>query len=681
LPLLQNAKTLLRQKYIPLILILLLAFVLRTYRLTEVPPGLTHDEANHGRDSINVLNGELLFYFPLNYGSEPLYNYVVAGNMALVGENLFALRYVNVLAGLLGVAGGFLWARLAFGREVGLIGSALLAVSFWPLVTSRQALRAGLLPFLGLVAVLLFWRLVAIPKQSEERSAPGGRARQRPGHWLTVLLFSLATAATLHTYLASRVLWLVFPLFLVYLAIWHQPWFRRSWPQVVTGLLAAGLFVIPMFRYVQTHPEAETRLEMLDGPVQNLTSGNFYPVLKNGLEAAAALVWPGFGDHFLAYNIPGRPVLNGITAAFFLLGIAVALKRWRRPPYALLLIWFLMGISPSLITGPEANTTRNLGALIAVYLFPALGFTSLARWNATRWGDGARRLAQTSLVVWLIFVLIMTARDYFVRWAGEPDVRAAYQHTLVEALAFVEDSSRLRPTVISSVYPGPAHDPSIARVLAPSLASNARWVDARYALILPGGRAAELVLPSSTPLHPAFAGLVNPLERITLRPDDLDPAFSLLDLEPPRWELTMPPVNFGNAMTLMSARWLVQPVTKGETAGLLTVWRIDNPVAVGPVVPPAYETDVVLFTHVLDGTGSILVQRDSLEAPSWDWQNGDLLLQIHPLFIPPDSRPGSYDTIVGVYDRLSGERLTVIGEEGAIVEDRAFVVPLQIDGR
>jgi hypothetical protein len=99
---------------------------------------------------------------------------------------------------------------------------------------------------------------------------------------------------------------------------------------------------------------------------------------------------------------------------------------------------------------------------------------------------------------------------------------------------------------------------------------------------------------------------------------------------------------------------------------------------VGPVVPPAYETDVVLFTHVLNSDGTILAQHDSLEAPSWDWQNGDVLVQIHPLSIPPDARPGVYDVTVGVYDRASGSRLPVLDNDEDVVGDRAFVVPLRV---
>ena len=65
-------------------------------------------------------------------------------------------------------------------------------------------------------------------------------------------------------------------------------------------------------------------------------------------------------------------------AIFFVVGLAVCLARWRRPAYAFLLLWFIAGILPSLVTGPTANTTRNLAALPAVFLIPAIGFVALA---------------------------------------------------------------------------------------------------------------------------------------------------------------------------------------------------------------------------------------------------------------------------------------------------------------
>jgi len=134
--------------------------------------------------------------------------------------------------------------------------------------------------------------------------------------------------------------------------------------------------------------------------------------------------------------------------------------------------------------------------------------------------------------------------------------------------------------------------------------------------------------------------------------------------------------NFNNALTLHHAEWL-NSVNPGETAELLLVWRITNPANVGPIVPPAFTTDLVMFTQLLDASGVPFAQRDALDAPSWAWQAGDLVAQIHPIAIPAETAPGSYQAIVGIYDRLSGGRLPVL-VDGEVVGDFTAVAPLEI---
>ena len=68
-----------------LVIVLLVAAVLRTWRLDLIPPGLTHDEAGHGQDAIAILNGARPLYEKVGYGREPLYDYWIAGLMALAG--------------------------------------------------------------------------------------------------------------------------------------------------------------------------------------------------------------------------------------------------------------------------------------------------------------------------------------------------------------------------------------------------------------------------------------------------------------------------------------------------------------------------------------------------------------------------------------------------------------------
>ncbi len=651
------------------LLILLLAFALRVYQIDAIPPGLTHDEANHGREALEILGGHLALFFPLNYGSEPLYSYAVALNMWLTGGGLFALRMVNVYFGLLAVAATYLWTRRVLDRPTGLLAAALVAVSFWPLALSREALRAGMMPFFTILAAFFFWRLI-------ERPGPDTRRR-----WLLALGLSLAVAATLYNYLAARVVWLLFPLFLVYLALFHRPVFLRSWRPVLGALLLSGLLVVPMFWYLENHPEMQTRLSMFNNTfLSALLEGDVQPLLRNISGALLGFVWPGAGDQFLAYNIPGRPTFEMLSAIFFVVGVLTCLWRWRRPVFAFLLLWFLVGIIPSLLTGATAGTTRNVGALAPTFILPAVGFVSLVRLVRVRWPVVVRPAGAVA-VLWLLVALGITTIDYFERWAQAPEVRAAYQHTLMAALEDVGPSLQDGPLIISSIYPGPAHNPSIGLVTSGEQAQW-RWVDGRLGLLLPGGEGVALLALAETPLHPLFVGWAEVQEQVSLRPDDLSPGYTLYTLEPPAgWLPTADPVDFGQeqaALRLMGTRWLAESVRPGEVAELLSVWQVLDPAGVGPFVPPSFTSDVVLFTHVLAADGTILTQQDRLDAPSWDWQAGDFVVQIHQMQVPAEATPDRYEVVAGVYDRTSEVRLPLWASRPGEDNSRAFIAPLVV---
>ena len=656
------------KKLLPVIIILLLALALRTYRLTEIPPGLTHDEANHGREAIEILDGVLRYYFPLNYGSEPLYSYVVAGSMALLGEGLFALRIVNVLSGLAALAAMTIWIKQAFDRSTALITAALIAVSFWPLASSRESLRAGMLPLFMVTAVWFFWQIIFSGQSITGQSArpPHAPRSHRRLAWM-ILGFSLSIVITLHIYLAARVAWVLFPTFLIYLAVLHRSTFRDSWRPVVIGLIIAGMLSIPMFVFLANNPESQTRLSMLGSTFQQVSSGNWGPLVQNTAKALLAFVWPGYGDQFLAYNIPGRPVLDLISAVFFILGILITLRRWKQPAYAFILLWFMIGIIPSLVTGPTANTTRNLAALPVVYLFPALGIVTSLRLLSQRFKVSHRIVITTGTAILLLLVGWITIRDYFIRWGESPEVRTAYQHTLLEELAFLDQvHTNDSPIVLSTVYPGPAHDPSVALVIAGPRSEQIRWVDARTALVIPQEANARALIPSSTPPHLAFDPYLRPLDTIALRSTDLDPNFTYYEIDATPLTSSIASdigANFGGAILLEQAQWLAPQVIPGNTAELMTRWRVIDPAKAGPVHPPAYTTDAVFFVHILNEDEEILTQSDSLKAPSWGWQSGDTILQVHAVSVPAGAEPGSYSTVIGIYDQPTGRRLTLLGEE------------------
>ena len=638
-----------------LLFILLLAFALRVIALPATPPGLTHDEANHGWEALTVLDGRWLFYFPVGYGREPLYGYLLAGAMSLFGRSIFALRYLSSLANIIAIAATAAWAQKWLGRQPALLGAGFMAVSFWSVAIGRQLLRSSLIPLFITIAALCLWHMFA-PRAPKGRLAVG---------------LGIAIALMLYTYIAARVAWLFIPAFLAYLALTQWDKARPILLPTLAGLALGGLLSAPLFLHLAQNPTLETRVEMLSGTLDQLRAGNWEPLVRHVREGALALVWPGAGDAFLAYNLPGRPVLEGVTAVGFLLGLLLALGRWRQPAYPFLLLWLVVGLAPSLITGATANTTRNIAALPPLYLLAAVGWAFILRQTAVL-GRSAPPLLGGLVLAW---AGVSSGVAYFGVWGNQPEVRAAYQASLITAVEAINTHvPKGEAAVVSSVWPGPAHDPSIAQLVVDERTRPLRWVDGRLAMLFPLGQPAPLFAPASTPLHPLWLEWATAEQVIALRPTDLDPAVTHYTLTPPAWDTRPPLANFNDGLHLLSARWLAETTPPGGVAELLTVWQVVDPTQIGPITTPVLTTEASLFTHVLRPDGRILVQADRLDAPSWAWQAGDMFAQIHPFYIAPDVPPGVYEVLVGVYTPATGARLPRVGGG-----DSAVVPPLAVE--
>src|SRR5436853_1544199 len=79
-------------------------------------------------------------------------------SVALVGGKPIALYLTTVVIGLVTLPIHYLLGSRLFGRRIGLISTALLAVSFWAVHYSRLGYRTALVPlFLDLSFLLLVW--------------------------------------------------------------------------------------------------------------------------------------------------------------------------------------------------------------------------------------------------------------------------------------------------------------------------------------------------------------------------------------------------------------------------------------------------------------------------------------------------------------------------------------------
>ena len=670
-----------------LLAILLVAAAFRFYQLGEIPPGLTHDEADHGMDAVAILNGARPVYETVGYGREPLYDYVVAALMPVFGQNYLALRLTSALAGLLLIVVMHLWVRRAFGAPTALLTSTLLAVSFWAVSTDRQALRSALLPALFSASVYFAWRALAT-------SIRAIRARIRV-NWLNYGMAGLFMGLSLYTYMAARVLPGVYVLLWFYLLVFHrQVWKQNRLGIVIVVALGIGLS-LPMFAYLAANPGSEARLSQLSGPIDRLFAGDPADLLNSVLGALGMFTLRG--DDLWLYNIPGRPVLDGVAGSLFFLGVLIAIRRFRRIEYALALFWLLAGIFPSLLTGVTASSLRSIAAQPVVYLLIAIGAIEAMRWLERL---GASRLVRAlPLAALLAAPAISTAHDYFAVWGQARDVRVAYHTTLFEIARYLDRAAEPNAVVaMSSIYPGRYHDPYSMEMMLDREDLSLRWFTGSFvdmfgvphtSLVFPRGQGQARPLPwvitqAVAPVDPVFAGLfaahAEKTDAVDLRPDDFNPRFEVYRFDAERAvrdaleSATRPPGggSFDGVLRLLGYDIRTPQVRPGDTVEVITYWQLTSPVP--------FEKRAVLFTHALAGDPGrpVLAQQDSLDVPLEYLATGDVFAQVHRFAVPPDAAPGMVPLEVGVYVHEDGARLPVTDETGSVMGDHVIIGSIEI---
>ncbi len=624
--------------------LLLVAALLRLAALPVIPPGLTHDEANNFYDAVAVLEGARPIYLPTAYGHEPLYVYSVAAMMALIGRTPFALRLTSALWGWLLVPLLYAWTRRAFGRAVALWTTAGLAVAFWGVSSSRVGLRAVTAAPL-VVAALLTARPTA-PRP------PGMRRLVMGGVWLGLALY---------TYPAARLMPPLLFAFALYRLTGGEAARRADGLRRMVTPAVALLVAAPLGLYLHAHPAAEARLGQLGGPLQAALHGELRPLLATATEALGAFAWRG--DDFAPYNVPGRPFFGPVMAALFALGLGVALRRWRSPAHAFALAWMAAGYFPALATGADASFLRAILAQPVAYLFPALAISGLSAWVERRWPT-ARRWPTGAAAVLFALVALGTARDYFLRWANDRDVRAHYHVALVTAARRVQGNAA---TAFSTLYPGQYHDPRVVGAVNGGATEGIRWFDGRRAWVFPAAPTARLVAPAAVPPAAELWEVVAPAavlsETFPLRPGDFNapvrlyrwrPTASLTALRAELRPLPTPTV-FGEHVRLLGYRLSTAELAPGHPLTVTTLWQV-------AATLPA-DRDAVIFVQLLGPTGEVVAQEDRLDAPSWAWYVGDAFAQLHRLTLPAGLPPGTFRLICGVYTVADREDALRLGHE------------------
>jgi 4-amino-4-deoxy-L-arabinose transferase-like glycosyltransferase len=638
------------KRWLPILLILLLAAVLRLVALPDVPPGLQHDEVFHGHDAVTVLLGYRPLYFTSNAGNEPLFIYLMSLTVGLFGHNAWGIRLAAVICGLLTVLFTYLWIRRAYNDRTALMAAALMSVSFWPIFLSRVGLRAAAVP---MMAALAAWLLFEARQRAQRR-------------WFVIAGVALGVA--LYTYPAARTLPVVYVLFLAFYSLLTR---KLNRPLLVT-LITALIVVAPLAYTIAILPEADLRLQQLGGPVQEALQGNVEPVLRYTL--ATLGMFNIAGDPIARYNLPGRPVFDVITGLLFLLGLLIALRGWREPRNLFALLWLPIGLLPSMLSDSAPSFLRASASLPVAFLFPALAID----WLFSRTTQRRSQIIGYALVIGLIvFTGALTIRDYFFVWPNRADVREVYRSDLAAAAAWIAQQPSDQPIVVAATNP---------RDLDPFLFDfqlqgehEIKWIDRAFAVVFPD-RAAKLISPAYSPIDPQLRDRFLGQPSFVSKFDDGSIAFEVFELPPPPESFIarhLPHLfaasgSSAGAPAIFQDGWSVRDdVRPGSTLPLALGWRVVRDAG-------AQQLPISIFVHLLNEQGEFVAGRDLLAFPTAGWRVGDYWRQQNDIPLPADLKPGTYQIEIGVYSQADGSRWRLLDAQGKDAGDRVVIPGIHI---
>lgn len=423
------------QKYqtaIILSCILLLAFVLRVYNLSNNPPGFFADEASIGCNAYTILHfgtdeyGTPFPFFFKAFGEykNPIETYSTVPFVALFGLNEFAVRLPAVLYGLLGVIAIFFLATALFHQYhyrnlIGYLAALFLAISAWHIQFSRSALE-GLTAYVAFTILACYFFL---------------KAQSRPSRlFLSLIFFVLA----FYSYFPARIF---IPLFAGSLFLTHYRFFIRHKRITIQGLVLLVICALPilhsiffvqgMARWQQVSvfsnpPKDETILHHIAYNYISHFSTNF--LLTNG-----DIGMPG--QFVTRHSVRGMGELYLFQAIFIVIAFYLLIKKRHYTILWFFVFWLLFFPVGSMFTlDKSAQGTRSIIGVVPFQLLSAFGLAEVISFKYKH--DIHRYLSYGVIALIIIASFLLYTYHYFVEypnyaadfWGWQYGARAIVQY-------------------------------------------------------------------------------------------------------------------------------------------------------------------------------------------------------------------------------------------------------------
>jgi 4-amino-4-deoxy-L-arabinose transferase-like glycosyltransferase len=455
---------LLKNTWVLLGLIVLVAFFLRFYKVAEVPPALNWDEVSIGYNAYSILKtgrDEWNVFSPVHfkaYGEYklPLQIYASIPGIAVFGLNEFGVRITPVLYGILTVLLVYFLTKELFGKkEISLLAALFLAVSPWHIHLTRGSFESS---FSVMFITLGVWFLVKGFKKPK---------------WL--IWSMLPFALSIFTYNSARAFT---PLYLLAVLFIYRKHFLKVKKHVFYSLILFVILIIPLIPSLFS-AERSARYKLVsitDDPGlvprinENRGNSNLPNPLPKIVHNKITYVSFYFTKNYLAHFTPDFLYITGaphkqhhvqnigqlywIQAPFLLLGLYLLFKRKEKYRW-ILISWVILAYIPVSITNdsiPHALRTLIAAPFYQIISAHGLFFTFLMLGR-----KGIRWKYVLGFAVAVIFVIQFILYLYQYYWVYPKNYSRDWQYGYKQVVNYISLNQYKYDLVVFTRHFGEPH--------------------------------------------------------------------------------------------------------------------------------------------------------------------------------------------------------------------------------
>ncbi len=393
-----------RGELIALGVLLLAAALVRGWNLGWIPFNMGGDEGTQLLAGLQLLRAPMQNPFATGWYSVPTMSFLIYGvGMRLWGATIAGGRALSVIIGTATVLTTFLLGRAVGGRKMGWVAALVVAFSAYHIHYSRLASNQILDPFIGTLSIGLLW--VALRDRSalvEPISPAWGLAGMVAGFgW--------------YAYFGARWVTMLIALILGWRALLELRFLKRHYRGLFLFIAGWLVVTLPLWGWYLINPSA---LSERYNAVSIFASGwldlSRELTGKTTFQSLLEQSWKSITAFHLTpdptfWYYPQRPLLDFVTGALMLVGMAAAWLRWNWPGRSMTLIWFWSTLIMAwVLTENPPSSQRGLLMLPAVGLLVAWGVLALEEVFARY-----RRALMVLLGVFLVVSVALNVGFYF----------------------------------------------------------------------------------------------------------------------------------------------------------------------------------------------------------------------------------------------------------------------------